>query len=459
MPVHYAGHPVSMDELMPWAREKGLKVIEDCAHTSGSLYKGTPLGLWGDIGCYSFEEKKLMTTGDGGMMVTNQPGLFKDVKAMRWVGIDKDNWKTAQAYTNANKDAMHWFYELNVLGYKYNMNDLSAAIGLAQLKKLPEFNRIRGEIIQKYLEGLKGVDGIKPLLPYEPDKYVYQMFGIRAERRDDLMIYLKSKGIATGCHYTPLHTQPFYIEVDEIYNLACPASPVHFQYNPIKTIKTSVMGSVHMLGLAKRIKAKILQASTSEVYGDPEEHPQKESYWGNVNPIGRRASYNEGKRCAETLFMDYHIQNNVKIKIARIFNTYGPKMLPNDGRVISNFIMQALRGEDITLYGDGRQTRSFQYIDDLVEALIRLMEDTPDEFTGPVNLGNPHEYEIKALAGQILKYTGSSSRLKYYPLPEDDPTRRKPDISQAREVLNWEPGVHIDEGLQKTIAYFKTIPG
>ena len=250
-------------------------------------------------------------------------------------------------------------------------------------------------------------------------------------------------------------TQPFYIEVDEIYNLACPASPIHFQYNPIKTIKTSVMGSVHMLGLAKRIKAKILQASTSEVYGDPQEHPQKESYWGNVNPIGRRASYNEGKRCAETLFMDYHIQNGVKIKIARIFNTYGPKMQPDDGRVISNFIMQALRGEDITLYGDGRQTRSFQYIDDLVEALIRLMEDTPDDFIGPVNLGNPHEYEIKTLAEQILQFTGSASRLKYYPLPEDDPTRRKPDISQAREVLNWEPQVHIEEGLKETIAYFR----
>lgn len=210
MPVHYAGHPVPMDELMPWAQEKGLKVIEDCAHTSGSIYKGTSLGLWGDIGCYSFEEKKLMTTGDGGMMVTNQPELFKDVKAMRWVGIDKDNWKTAQAYTDTNKDAMHWFYELNVLGYKYNMNDLSAAIGLAQLKKLPEFNRRRGEIIQKYIDGIKDVDGIKPLLPYAPDKYVYQMFGVRAEKRDELMIYLKSKGIATGCHYTPLHTQPLF---------------------------------------------------------------------------------------------------------------------------------------------------------------------------------------------------------------------------------------------------------
>ena len=216
MPVHYAGHPVPMDELMSWANEKGLKVIEDCAHTSGSLYKGTPLGLWGHIGCYSFEEKKLMTTGDGGMMVTNDPTLFKDVKAMRWVGIDKDNWKTAQAYTDTNKDAMHWFYELNVLGYKYNMNDLSAAIGLAQIQKLPEFNRQRGEIIQRYMEGIKGIEGIKPLLPYEPQTYVYQMFGIRAERRNELMIYLKSKGIATGCHYTPLHTQPLFKPFDGV---------------------------------------------------------------------------------------------------------------------------------------------------------------------------------------------------------------------------------------------------
>lgn len=212
MPVHYAGHPVPMDELMPWAREKGLKVIEDCAHTSGALYKGKALGTWGDIGCYSFEEKKLITTGDGGMMVTNQPDLFKDVKAMRWVGIDKDNWKTAQAYTDANHDALHWFYELNILGYKYNMNDLSAAIGLAQLKKLDKFNGIRGRIIQKYMDGVKNVEGVKPLLPFESDKYVYQMFGIRAEKRDDLMLYLKSKGIATGCHYTPLSVQPLFKE-------------------------------------------------------------------------------------------------------------------------------------------------------------------------------------------------------------------------------------------------------
>lgn len=210
IPVHYAGHPVPMDELMPWARENNLRVIEDCAHTAGANYKGKILGTWGDIGCYSFEEKKLMTTGDGGMMVTNTPDLFKDVKAMRWVGIDKDNWKTAQSYTDANKDAMHWFYELNVLGYKYNMNDLSAAIGLAQLEKLPGFNRRRSEIIRMYLDGIEGVEGIQPLLPFEPETYNYQMFGIRASKRDDLMIYLKSQGIATGCHYTPLSSQPLF---------------------------------------------------------------------------------------------------------------------------------------------------------------------------------------------------------------------------------------------------------
>jgi perosamine synthetase len=208
IPVHYCGHPVPMDELMPWAREKGMKVIEDCAHTSGSNYKGKNLGTWGDIGCYSFEEKKLMTTGDGGMMVTNQPELFKNVKAMRWVGIDKDNWKTSQAYTQANKDAMHWFYEINVLGYKYNMNDLSASVGLGQLKRLPEMNARRSAIIKQYMEGIQDIENVEPLLPYEPDNYVYQMFGIRAEKRDDLMIYLKSQGVATGCHYTPLSIQP-----------------------------------------------------------------------------------------------------------------------------------------------------------------------------------------------------------------------------------------------------------
>ena len=210
IPVHYAGHPVPMEELMPWAREKGLKVIEDCAHTAGAMYKGKVLGLWGDVGCYSFEEKKLMTTGDGGMMVTNQPELFKEVKAMRWVGIDKDNWKTAQSYVDANKDAMHWFYEISVLGYKYNMNDLAAAIGLAQLKKLPAMNAKRSAIIRRYMDGIKGIEGITPLVPFDPENYCYQMFGIRSDRRDELMIYLKSKGIATGCHYTPLSLQPLF---------------------------------------------------------------------------------------------------------------------------------------------------------------------------------------------------------------------------------------------------------
>ncbi len=247
---------------------------------------------------------------------------------------------------------------------------------------------------------------------------------------------------------------PFFAEVDEIYNLACPASPIHYQYNPIKTIKTSVMGAINMLGLAKRVKAKILQASTSEVYGNPEIHPQKEEYWGNVNPIGIRACYDEGKRCAETLFTDYHIQNEVKIKIARIFNTYGPRMHPNDGRVVSNFVVQALEGEPITIFGKGNQTRSFQYIDDLVEALIRLMK-TADDFTGPINLGNPREFTIKELAETIIEMTGSKSKLIFLPLPEDDPVRRQPDISLARKVLKWEPKVHLDEGLKKTIDYFK----
>jgi dTDP-4-amino-4,6-dideoxygalactose transaminase len=210
IPVHYAGHPVRMEELIPWAKEKKLKVIEDCAHTSGALYKGKTLGTWGDLGCYSFEEKKLMTTGDGGMIVSSNPDLLKDVKAYRWVGIDKDNWKTAQAYTKTNRDAMHWFYEINLLGYKYNMNDLSASIGLAQLQKLPSMNARRSQIIGMYLEGIKDIKGIRPLLPFEPDKYVYQMFGLRAEKRDELMIYLKSKGIATGCHYTPLTLQPLF---------------------------------------------------------------------------------------------------------------------------------------------------------------------------------------------------------------------------------------------------------
>ncbi len=251
-------------------------------------------------------------------------------------------------------------------------------------------------------------------------------------------------------------TQPFYIEVDEIYNLACPASPIHYQFNPIKTIKTSVMGAINMLGLAKRIRARILQASTSEVYGDPEVHPQTESYWGHVNPIGSRACYDEGKRCAEALFMNYHIQNKVRIKIMRIFNTYGPRMHPNDGRVVSNFIVQALKNEDITIYGDGSQTRSFCYVDDLLEGMVRLMQ-TGEDFIGPVNVGNPGEFRILELAEKVIRLTGSSSRLVYRPLPEDDPMQRQPDITLAKKVLDWEPKVQLDEGLEKTIAYFREI--
>ncbi len=252
-------------------------------------------------------------------------------------------------------------------------------------------------------------------------------------------------------------TVPYYCEVDEIYNLACPASPIHYQYNPIKTVKTSVMGAINMLGLAKRIKAKILQASTSEVYGDPQVHPQVESYWGNVNPIGRRANYDEGKRCAETLFMDYHYQNKVKIKIARIFNTYGPRMHPNDGRVVSSFIVHALTGQDIVIYGDGKQTRSFQYISDLLEGLIRLM-NTTDEFTGPVNLGNPHEISIEHLAQKIISITGTRSKIIYKESREDDPLIRKPDISLAKKVLNnWEPVKSLDDGLELTISYFRNL--
>lgn len=252
-------------------------------------------------------------------------------------------------------------------------------------------------------------------------------------------------------------TMPYFIEVDEIYNLACPASPVHYQYNPIKTIKTSVMGAVNMLGLAKRIKAKILQASTSEVYGDPKIHPQTEDYWGNVNPIGARSCYDEGKRCAESLFVNYHKQNGVKIKIIRIFNTYGPRMLPNDGRVISNFIVQALKNEPISVYGDGSQTRSFQYIDDLIEGMIRMM-DTPDNVTGPINIGNPNEFRIIDLAEKIIKLTNSKSEIKFFPLPEDDPIQRKPDITLAQKHLtNWTPKYDMDKGLLKTIEYFKTI--
>ncbi len=250
-------------------------------------------------------------------------------------------------------------------------------------------------------------------------------------------------------------TFPYYAEVDEIYNLACPASPVHYQVNPIKTIKTSVMGAINMLGLAKRVNAKVLQASTSEVYGDPEVHPQTEEYWGHVNPIGIRSCYDEGKRCAESLFVNYNLQNKVKIKIIRIFNTYGPRMELNDGRVVSNFIIQALKGEDITIYGDGKQSRSFQYVDDLVEGMIRMME-TPDDFTGPVNIGNPIEFTMLELAEQVLELTGSKSKIVYLPLPQDDPTQRQPNIDLAREKLNnWEPKVHLKEGLQKTIAYFE----
>lgn len=249
-------------------------------------------------------------------------------------------------------------------------------------------------------------------------------------------------------------TMPYYIEVDEIYNLACPASPVHYQYNPIKTIKTSVMGAINMLGLAKRIKAKILQASTSEVYGDPELHPQPESYWGHVNPIGIRSCYDEGKRCAESLFINYHHQNNVKIKIIRIFNTYGPKMEPDDGRVVSNFIVQALQGKDITIFGSGQQTRSFQFVSDLVEGMARMMA-TEDAFIGPVNIGNPGEFTMLELAQEIIDITGSKSKIVYLPLPEDDPTQRQPDISLARKKLNgWEPKIPLKDGLIETIQYF-----
>jgi len=251
-------------------------------------------------------------------------------------------------------------------------------------------------------------------------------------------------------------TMPFYIEVDEIYNLACPASPIHYQYNPIKTVKTSVMGAINMLGLAKRIRARVLQASTSEVYGDPEVHPQVEEYWGHVNPIGLRSCYDEGKRVAETLFVNYHLQNKVRIKIIRIFNTYGPRMHPNDGRVVSNFIMQALHGEDITLYGDGSQTRSFCYVDDLIEGMVRMM-NTPDDFMGPLNLGNPEEFTIRQLAETVIRLTGSLSKIVHQPLPPDDPAQRQPNISLAREKLGWEPTVKLEEGLLKTIDYFRTI--
>ncbi|QPF87810.1 SDR family oxidoreductase [Bradyrhizobium genosp. L] len=249
-------------------------------------------------------------------------------------------------------------------------------------------------------------------------------------------------------------TFPLYVEVDQIYNLACPASPIHYQFDPVQTTKTSVHGAINMLGLAKRVKARILQASTSEVYGDPEVHPQVESYWGHVNPVGRRSCYDEGKRCAETLFFDYWRQHGLKIKVVRIFNTYGPRMHPNDGRVVSNFIVQALAGQDITIYGDGRQTRSFCYVDDLIEAMIRTM-NTPDDFTGPINIGNPREFTIRELAEQVIALTGARSRLVFEPLPSDDPRQRQPDISLARAVLGWEPTIQLGEGLERTIDYFR----
>ncbi|UUX97517.1 UDP-glucuronic acid decarboxylase family protein [Aquabacterium sp. J223] len=249
-------------------------------------------------------------------------------------------------------------------------------------------------------------------------------------------------------------TFPLYVEVDRIFNLACPASPVHYQHDPVQTTKTSVHGAINMLGLAKRVKARILQASTSEVYGDPEQHPQTEAYWGRVNPIGLRSCYDEGKRCAETLFFDYHRQHRLDVKVARIFNTYGPRMQPDDGRVVSNFIMQALKGEDITIYGDGRQTRSFCYVDDLIGGLLALM-DSPDGLTGPVNLGNPGEFTMLELAEKVLNLVGGRSRIAFHPLPQDDPRQRRPDITLARAELNWAPRVGLDDGLRETVDYFR----
>jgi UDP-glucuronate decarboxylase len=269
-------------------------------------------------------------------------------------------------------------------------------------------------------------------------------------RRRNVQALLANPGFEIMRHDV---TVPLFVEVDQIYNLACPASPIHYQFDPVQTTKTSVHGAINVLGLAKRVKAKIMQASTSEVYGDPTVHPQTEDYWGNVNPIGIRSCYDEGKRCAETLFFDYWRQHRVKIKVARIFNTFGPRMHPNDGRVVSNFILQALRNQDITLYGDGQQTRSFCYVDDLVEGFLRLMA-TDDDVTGPINLGNPHESTIRELATQIIELTGSRSKLVHKPLPEDDPRQRQPDITQARAVLGWEPKTPLTDGLQRTIAYF-----
>jgi len=251
-------------------------------------------------------------------------------------------------------------------------------------------------------------------------------------------------------------TMPLYVEVDEIYNLACPASPIHYQFDPVQTTKTSVHGAINMLGLAKRVKAKIFQASTSEVYGDPEIHPQTEDYWGRVNPVGIRSCYDEGKRCAETLFFDYNRQHNLEIKVARIFNTYGPRMHPNDGRVVSNFIVQALKGEDITIYGSGEQTRSFCYVDDLIDGFVRLMNTTPD-ITGPINLGNPGEFTMLELAENVLRLVGSKSKLTFKPLPQDDPRQRQPNISLAKDKLDWEPKVNLEDGLKLTVKYFKDL--
>jgi UDP-glucuronate decarboxylase len=273
-------------------------------------------------------------------------------------------------------------------------------------------------------------------------------------RRDNIIQLLDSRRFEIIRHDV---TFPLYVEVDQIYNLACPASPIHYQFDPVQTTKTSVHGAINMLGLAKRVKAKILQASTSEVYGNPTQHPQPESYWGSVNPVGPRSCYDEGKRCAETLFFDYYRQHRVPIRVARIFNTYGPRMLPNDGRVVSNFIVQALRGEPITVYGDGSQTRSFCYVDDLIDGLIRLM-GAPDEVTGPVNLGNPGEFTILQLAEKVVAKTGSTSKIVFKPLPQDDPTQRRPDITLAQKVLGWRPTIQLDEGLDRTIAYFKSQP-
>ncbi len=270
-------------------------------------------------------------------------------------------------------------------------------------------------------------------------------------RRMNIMPFIDNKNFELIRHDV---TFPLYIEADEIYNLACPASPVHYQHHPVQTVKTSVHGAINMLGLAKRINAKIFQASTSEVYGDPEVHPQTEDYWGRVNPIGIRSCYDEGKRCAETLFFDYHRQHNLRIKVGRIFNTYGPRMHPNDGRVVSNFIVQALKGEDITIYGDGSQTRSFCYVDDLIEAFVAMM-NTGDDIIGPINMGNPNEFTIKELAEIVLEMVGGPSKLIYKPLPSDDPTQRQPDISKAKKLLDWEPKVQLREGLEQTIDYFK----